>query len=311
MLPFFMSEIMKNTIKARDVKENVSIVGLLSNLGFEPVRKSGKEHVFFSMFRDENTPSFFVYDKGGKWCDKGDGTGGNIIDLGKIFWKDLSFQEVLEKIVDVTGASYSLPVRPVLYQQKSREKPEPNYQILDIRELGLNQAITDYLQYRGIWLEAQGKLKEVYYYVEDEQKQRKHFFAAGWQNENGSWEIRSTLNFKACLGHKGVSFIPGSERSLAVFEGFMDYLSWRYDNPFAGESVLVLNSVNLLQRGIDQAADFEQVSIFFDHDPTGRAATKAFMAAVPQTMDCSPVYEGYNDYNDKIVAGMIPLQMER
>jgi len=302
---------MKNSIKAKDVKENVSIVSLLSNLGFEPIKKSGKEHVFFSMFREENTPSFFVYDKGGKWCDKGDRTGGNIIDLGKIFWKDLSFQEILEKIVDVTGTAYSLQANQAPYKQKSKEKPEPNYQILDIQELGLNQAITEYLQSRGIWMEAQGKLKEVYYYVENEQKQRKHFFAAGWQNENGSWEIRSTLDFKACLGHKGVSFIPGSEQSLAVFEGFMDFLSWRYDNPFAEESVLVLNSVNLLQHGISKATAFEMVSIFFDHDPSGRAATKTFMDAVLQTIDCSPVYEGYNDYNDKLVAELNPRQIQR
>ena len=84
----------------------------------------------------------------------------------------------------------------------------------------------------------------------------------------------------------------------------MDYLSWLVDNPFAEESVLVLNSLSLLQSGVEKAKDFEGVTTYFDHDKTGRNATKTFMDAIPQAIDGSPVYEGYNDYNDKLVAGL-------
>ena len=208
----------------------------------------------------------------------------------------------MEKIVAVTNSGHLLNDPAPAKRQLRQTAKEPHYHILKIQKLGRNNAITEYLHSRGIWQTAQGRLKEVYYYVEDEQKKRNNFFAAGWQNANGSWEIRSTQNFKACLGHKDISFIPGNNNSLTVFEGFIDYLSWLKDNPFADESVLVLNSLALLQAGIAKARGFENISTYFDNDPSGRKATQAFQAALPQANDCSAIYEGYKDYNDKIVA---------
>ena len=232
-------------IKARDVKENVSMVDLLYNLGYSPLKKSGKERLYLSMLRDsDSTPSFSVDDKQGTWYDHGEGKGGNIIDFGLLYWKGSTFQEVLEKIVAVTNSGHQLIVHSPKLQAKIKIPDEPNYQIIKIQNIGQNNAITDYLQSRGVWEVGQGLLKEIYYYVEDEENNRRHFFAAGWQNENGSWEIRSTLNYKGCLGHKGISFIPGNDDSLHVFEGFFDYLSWLADNPFATNSVLVLNSLS-------------------------------------------------------------------
>jgi len=159
---------MSITIKAKDVKENVSIVDLLTRLGYLHCRKTGTEHIYLSMLRDSDTkPSFSVNDKMGTWYDHGEGKGGNIIDFALLYWPGSSFQEVLQKIVGITATTLSektetRPKRSILKQ--------PNYQIFDIKDLGVNSAITVYLQNRGIWREAQGRLKEVYYYIEDEQK---------------------------------------------------------------------------------------------------------------------------------------------
>lgn len=300
-----------NKISATWVKEHISIVDLLGNVGYPPPKPTGKERYYNSPLREDPTPSFCVDERKGTWYDHGDGIGGNIIDLGKLLWKELSFPEVLEKIVSVTNSSYLIdhPSPPI--RQKQEAEKEPHYHILNVQDIGLNHFITEYLQSRGIWQSAQGRLKEVYYYVEDEQKKRNNFFAAGWQNANGSWEIRSTDDFKACLGHKAISFIPGSPDSLAVFEGFMDYLSWLSENPFADESVLVLNSTAILQEGIVKAKSFNRIVTYFDNDPTGRKANQAFKAALPQAIDRSTVYEGYNDYNDKIVAELGGYQLSR
>jgi len=293
----------QHQISARWVKDNISIVGLLANLGFDPPKPVGKEHKYISMLRDSDTDaSFSVDDKKGTWYDHGEGAGGNIIEFGLRYWKDLSFPEVLEKIVAVTNSGHLLidPAPP--QRQRQAVATEPHYHILKVQDIGLTNAITEYLQKRGIWQTAQGRLKEVYYYLEDEQKKRSNFFAAGWQNANGSWEIRSTQNFKACLGHKDISFIPGNAQSLAVFEGFIDYLSWLADNPFADQSVLVLNSVALLQAGLKKAQGFPEIATYFDNDPSGRKASHTFQTALPQTIDRSAIYEGYKDYNDKTVA---------
>lgn len=312
-VPFFIALIfMKNKISARWVKDNISIVDLLTGLGFEPPKPVGKERKYISMLRDTDTDaSFSVDEKKNVWHDHGEGIGGNIVELGLRYWKDLSFPEVLEKIVAVTNSGHLLNNPATLKRQKQPAATARHYHILKIQDVGLNHAITQYLQSRGIWQTAQGRLKEVYYYIEDAQKKRSNFFAAGWQNANGSWEIRSTLNFKACLGHKDISFIPGNKQSLAVFEGFIDYLSWLSENPFAEESVLVLNSVALLQTGIKKAAGFNQISLYFDNDPSGRKASLSFQKALPQAVDRSAIYEGYKDYNDKLVAELNQHQLHR
>jgi hypothetical protein len=300
-----------NKLNAREIKDQVSLVDLLSRLGFKSLRTSGQELLYFSMLRDSDTkPSFAVNDNLGAWYDHGQGKGGTIIDFGMAFWPDLSFNEVLEKIVSVSAMQ---PVSNSVFNEDRRKRSAvkiPHYEILEVKDLRCNPAITSYLQSRGIMEAAEGRLKEIYYYVEDQKKLRKHFFAAGWQNELGAWEVRN-IYFKGCLGHKALSFIPGDSKRLAVFEGFMNYLSWLADNPFANDSVLVLNSLSLLQAGIRKAREFSAISLYLDHDKAGRQGTADFIKAVPLAIDCSANYEGYNDYNEKLVAGLLNKGLSR
>lgn len=285
-------------MNAKEIKESVSILDLLSRLGYEPVKKTGKEQQYFSMLHDETKPSFYVCDELGVWYDQGLGKGGNVIDFGLAYWQ-LTFPETLEKIVAVCGTN--------LPKQEERRKRSaikiPNYKVEDIKDLGNNPAITEYLQSRGVWQAAQGRLKEIYYYVEDQKKRRKYFFSAGWQNEQGAWELRNCY-FQNCLGHKAISFIPGSENQLAIFEGYMDYLSWLTDNPDAGDNVIVLNSVTLLPMGIQKAREFNDISIYFDRDKAGHNATIELIKAIPQAIDRSAIYDGHKDYNEKLQADL-------
>ena len=192
---------------ANQIKEQVSLVDLLARLGFQPLRTAGKELLYLSMIRNNDTkPSFTVNEQLGVWYDHGLGKGGNIIDFGLAYWK-MPFQEVLEKIMQVIGQQIPVKVPQERLRKRSAVKI-PHYEIQEIKELGNNPAITEYLQRRCVWEAAQGRLSEVYYYVEDQKRLRKYFFAAGWQNELGSWEVRN-LYFKGCLGHKALTLIPG------------------------------------------------------------------------------------------------------
>ena len=281
------------------------MLAFLAAIGYQPQKKVGNEHVFLSPLRDSDTsPSFSVNESLGCWYDHGSGKGGNIIDFGLKYWPQLSFPEVLEKI---TATLLLQPNQSAEVKRKRKAVKQPHYQILEIKDLGSNRVIQSYLENRGIWTAARGILKEVYYYVEDAQKNRKQFFAAGWQNELGAWEVRN-VNFKGCIGHKAISFIPANPNNLCVFEGFINYLSWRTQEPFCDDSILVLNSLSLIASAISKARSFANIATYFDNDPSGQAATTAFKTALPQSVDHSWVYEGYNDYNDLVTA--IPLRID-
>jgi hypothetical protein len=270
---------------------------LLARLGYKPVKKSGKEQIYRSMLRDDDrTPSFAVDDQLGAWFDHGTRKGGNIIDFGLAYWKHLSFTEVVEKIQEV---SVIVPADRAMRPRKPVKIP--HYIVEEVKELGTHPAITDYLKSRGIFDIAHNCVSEVYYYVEDDKGLKKHFFAAGWQNENGSWEVRNKY-FKGCLGHKGITFIPGQGKKLAVFEGFINYLSWKSENPSADFNILVLNTLALLAAGIAKAKEFSWIDIYLDRDQPGHTATKEFLRALPYATDRSAAYFGFNDYNDKLIA---------
>jgi hypothetical protein len=296
---------MNNYSDLPDLKDKASLVDLLAKLGFHAAKRSRDEHIYRSMLRDNDTkPSFTVNDELGVWFDHGTGKGGNIIDFGLAYWKHLSFNEVVEKIKETCTLEVKVKQSPG--RPRSAVKI-PQYVIQEIKPIGTHPAITDYLKSRGIFEMALTSMNEVYYYVENQKGERKRFFAAGWQNENGSWEVRNKY-FKGCLGHKRISFIQGHQKNLAVFEGFINYLSWRAENPDAPQSILVLNTLALLNAGIAKAKAFSSIDLYLDRDKPGYTAARAFIAALPYASDRSDAYQDFNDYNDKLVAGLKQTQ---
>jgi hypothetical protein len=280
-------------MKARDVKDRASICRLLAALGHHPAYQVGKELYYHSPLNQrDDDPSFALDEASGRWYNFCEPVGGgNIIDLGKRFWPGLEFPALLEKIVALSGTSLDGPI--------IRVSPAgiPTYEITAIHDIGYHPAIANYLDSRGILAQGQKLLKEIYYTASG-----KNYYGAGWQNETGSWEISNTSRQKYCLGAKATSFIPGGSDKIAVFESMFDYFSWLTENPFTANSVLVLNSVALVQTGMEKAKSYRQIETYFDNDQAGRRATQAFQLALPRTIDRSPTYEGYKDYNDKLVA---------
>lgn len=308
---------MKDRYNAKQIKEQASIITMLAALGHHPVRTTGGEAYYISPIREEDTASFAVQDATGVWCDLGDTNdkgkvkGGNIIDLAICIWPRLTFPEVLEEIARRTEITPENITQQYVPKPKVPLPKEPSYHILEIRDIDANQAIAAYLESRAVLHEAKSLLKEVYYYLTAEKKGRKNFFAAGWQNETGAWEVSTVGRRKYCLGQKAISYIPGDNKQLAVFEGMFDYLSWRAENAFATSSALILNSVALMLPGIDKARGFENIELYFDHDPAGRKATLGFLEALPQSTDRSGIYLGYNDYNEKLEAEYQAQSRER
>ncbi|MEJ2884637.1 CHC2 zinc finger domain-containing protein [Pedobacter sp. GR22-6] len=289
--------------RAREIKDTVSMIDFLSRLGFQPASKPSRETKYISPLRDsDKDASFSVNDAKGFWRDYGTGQGGNIIDFAMLYWKGLRFTEALDKITEVCNLNIDAGnVRP---EGRKRIRPAiliPNYKVEEVRPYGANPAINSYLSTRGVLKAAEGRISEVYYYVKDDKGLRKDYFASGWQNELGGWEVRNKY-FKGCLGKKGLTFIPRDPKQLVVFEGYMNYLSWVNDNRLSDKSVLVLNSLALLESGIKKASGFSDIDLYMDHDKAGISATVVWKKALPYSVDKSAVYTGYNDYNEKTMA---------
>ncbi|MEZ2334731.1 hypothetical protein AB6735_03815 [Mucilaginibacter sp. RCC_168] len=285
-------------LTAKELKDQASLVDFLANLGYQPVKKYGREKLYISMLRENDTkPSLSVNDELGVWFDHGTRKGGNIVDLGLAMWSHLSFGEVIQKIHSVCNLSVAdkKPTRPRISVKV------PNYVVVETKPIGTHSTISEYLKSRRIFDQAKDILLEIYYYVKDQKGEQKHFYAAGWKNEKGSWEVRNKY-FKGCLGNKAISFIHRDLKKAVVFEGFINYLSWKCENPLADHSVIVLNTIALLSEGIEKAKAFSCLEIYFDRDLSGLTASKEFIKALPYATDRSNAFEGFNDYNDKLVA---------
>jgi DNA primase len=291
-----------NRLDLRQIRENIDLVALLSQLGHSPVRRSGGELFYLSMLRESDTvPSFCVNEKMGIWFDHGLGRGGSVIDFALLYWQGLGFKASIERLLQAIDAPNYLPKeKPAQTELPMRER---SYLIKESRPLSTNRAIAGYLNSRGIYQPAKAFLSELYYSVRKKDGQRAEMFAAAWQNELGGWEVRSNY-FKGCLGKKALSFIPAGEDTLVVFEGMMDFLSWKQQEPQNPASALILNSIVFLEQGINRAEGFSSVELFFDHDPSGRKATDAFLQSRPDGLDRSDRYQGYKDYNEMICANI-------
>jgi len=295
-----------------DAKElsSFSIVELLYRLGHLPAYKSGKEFFYHSMLREtsKKTPSLTVWDEGGKWRDWGgagitDISGGGIIQLGMALWPERDFVGVLAKINEIMGtgaAQYSrnefLSTVPV----KTRSS-DFGFTLVQTRPIGSNQILSQYLQERGIFDTADNYLSEVYYRNTSVTEGRP-LFAVGWKNNSDGWEFANAKGFKSSIGPKDLSLINGSDGHFAVFEGMMDFLSWKKLNTKEElPNIIILNSIAMVGRAIAQLSGAEKIDLYLDRDHSGEKCTQQIMASYPIAEDRSSEYVGYKDYNEKLV----------
>ena len=294
----------------------IKLSDFLAALGHYPVRRSGKELYYHSMLRhtSQNTPSFTVWDEGGKWIDHAGPNssgiiGGGILQLALAYWPEYSFRQVLLKIKDTLGLPLESPLSalpPSRLASLIPKEPDYAFALAYTRPIGSNYLLSRYLKSRGVLQQAKKYMKEIYYRRKGAAQGSKMQFAIGWLNEHGNWEFSSTHGFKSSIGKKGLSIIAGSNPGRAlVFEGFMDFLSWLKLSPLKVQqspSIFVLNSIVNLKRLIGKVKHFSVIELYLDNDAAGRNATTAALAQLPQAVDCSMSYYGYKDYNELLLS---------
>lgn len=271
----------------RHIKQ-ISIRYYLAERSLYPTKDNPRYGLYLSPLREEHTPSFKVDYEQNLWYDFGLGEGGSIIDLVMCMELCDAGEAIqrLERHIDGMSVSTFLRKNPVPKRSSSI--------IVEKVRLLENSALLDYLAERGIDLDtARVHCLEVDYRVAD-----KSYFAVGFRNDTGGWELRNRY-FKGCTS-KAPTTRRGDYPTCLVFEGFMDYLSFLTlkHNPTPLHDIAVLNSVTNLAKTVPFIASHERVYTYFDNDEAGRKATAELKAACRNLSDQSIHYRQYNDLND-------------
>ena len=162
-------------------------------------------------------------------------------------------------------------------------------------------ALVGYLVSRGIVPSvAAAFCRKVRYEV-----QGRAFFAVGFRNDAGGWELRSA-RFKGGSSPKHITTFDNRSDTVIAFEGFMDflaYLSLKHPERLRIDAA-VLNSVVNLPKAIPFLGRHQVIHAFFDNDEAGRKATVDLIRLCPRSevIDQSCFYRGHKDVNDYLIA---------
>ena len=165
-------------------------------------------------------------------------------------------------------------------------------------------ALWAYLEKRGIDRRlAAEHLVEVHYIVAG-----RPYFAVGFPSDQGGYETRNAL-FKGTIGHKDISTrrVRAGQGGVAVFEGFLDYLSAIQLKALPEEvgHAIVLNSVALAERGLAKIAMLvpDAAYLFLDNDDAGdRLVGIMTQRLTCPLVDATILYARYKDVNALLMA---------
>ena len=133
----------------------------------------------------------------------------------------------------------------------------------------------------------------------------KEYFAVGFRNDAGGWELRSA-RFKGGSSPKHITTIDNRSDTVIAFEGFMDflaYLSLKHPERLRIDAT-VLNSVVNLPKAIPFLSRHPVIHAFFDNDEAGRKMTSDLIRLCPRSevIDQRHFYRGHKDVNDYLTA---------
>lgn len=263
--------------------------GLPCRAGFAPDQRQSAIRSFFSPLRKEHTPSFKVDYVQNLWYDFGLGVGGSIIDLVMRLEK-CDFRQAVRLLGSGERTPMAVPV------PSSVPPTVPALRMLSDIPLR-HPSLVGYLSSRGIDPTiASAYCREVHYAVG-----KREFFAIGFRNDAGGWELRSE-RFKGSASPKHIATIDNHSDTAVAFEGFMDFLSYlsMKQTEQLRIDAAVLNSVVNLPKAIPFLERHPTIHTFFDNDDAGRKAVAELKRLCPNSTvaDQSFLYRNHKDLNE-------------
>lgn len=259
--------------------------------GIKPVRENGNNCWYHSTLHEDHTPSFKVDRNKNTWYDFGLGKGGTVVDFICLLHK-CNVTTALAKI----GSNEAITLFSFPRQNYTQLSEENRIQILGVNDQISDILLKRYLHERNVPISIAEKFcKQVNY-----QSGERTFTAIGFKNNAGGYELRSP-NFKGSSSPKFISYLDQEAKSITVFEGFFDFLS--YHSIHAGHELkasnfLILNSLSFFTRSLLLIEKHEQVHLYLDNDKAGKKCVQQIMQRSKCVSDESVLYRGYKDLNE-------------
>lgn len=286
------------------VAKQIDMVDFLTSLGYEPSKIRNNDYWYKSPLRNEQTASFKVNRKGNVWYDHGIGKGGDLIDFGISYFR-CTIPQLLQKLLSGGAETFlfqpqkthklSGTIREISAGEKKMENGN-KIVVMDSRFIS-DSWLIGYLEKRNIPLE----VARQYCHEVDFLLHGKKQTAIGFKNDKGGYELRSAY-FKGSSSPKAISFMDAGAKSLNIFEGFFDFLSYKTMSQKATEpppNILVLNSLAFFQKSWGLMEKHERVNLYLDRDEAGMKLTKEALERNPvKFTDQSSLYKNQKDLND-------------
>lgn len=283
---------------------NIPIDRVTEALG---LRRGRAKDMYFSPMRDEKEASLHIDRAKNVWYDHGSGMGGTIAQLVMITRRcdKHGAYEFLRALDPTTVAQNSPEVK-----NSTQQDIEKATEIKTVRPIQCYY-LTKYLSDRKIPLDlAKLYCKEV---IIHSSARGMNFTHVGFPNNSGAFALSSPTGYKSTTkadittintdGH--LSKTPSS-KSVAVFEGFFDFLSWQVMQSSVTPScdVVVLNSVNNLAKAKSYIQAHEKAVCFLDNDIAGEKCYQSVreMLKGKEVTDMSDLYGEHKDLNEMLQA---------
>lgn len=312
--------------------KETSMADILRDLGYDT--RHTASGLFFSPFRSEKSPSFHINDRDHKWADLGSAdpsrmkagkkaVGGDVIDLVCAL-RNCSFGDALDFLASfnpsVAPAKDEVIGAPGAYRSPGKVKVEK------VQESFLSRLLLDYATKERLIprpLLDRYCSQVNYRIVREDGTSSREYFAIGFPNRAGNWTLRNSIvkissGSDITLISSDGSFMHRDAKAhsprVAVFEGFMDFLSWLAwrGREIPGDcDVVVLNSTSNTSSALDFILEHKVAVGYFDNDAAGKAHSEWLAAECDINgddthktayYDRSSSFDGYNDINEAWVA---------
>ncbi|HIB8182141.1 TPA: toprim domain-containing protein [Elizabethkingia anophelis] len=269
----------------------VALDEILNLLGHHPAKENEKEAWYINPFSGEKTASFKLDRFRNKWYLFSEAVGGNNINFIQKYF-NYTLPEVLHWAEKQNFSSF--------HQQTLFKKPAPNYRIDKVSGLQ-NLNLKKYLKERGLSPYIYKYLKEVHFTIGN-----KNLYAIGFKNLSEGFELRNSF-YKGSVLKKDISVIGigntlstqmSQSKNIAVFEGFMDALSFIELHKSYSGNILIMNSIALLKKTIDYLKGYSEIDLYLDNDKAGIKCTSEIIKSYPKAKDHSKEYIDFKDYNE-------------